>query len=41
MVFGWGKKKPAETSTEIPVEHESNNPNISLTDVPKIIDGFK
>ena len=38
MVFGWGKKKPAETSVEIPVEHKSNNPNISLSDVPKIID---
>ena len=37
MVFGWGKKKLIETPVEIPVEHKSNNPNISVSDVPKII----
>ena len=37
MVFGWGKKKPAEVPVDISVEHKSNNPNISLSDVPKII----
>jgi len=34
MVFGWGKKKQVDE----PVERKSVNQNISLTDVPKIID---
>ena len=34
MVFGWGKKKQVEE----PVEHKSVNQNISLSEVPKIID---
>ena len=38
MVFGWGKKKPAETPVDVPVEHKFNNSNILLSDVPKIID---
>jgi hypothetical protein len=33
MVFGWGKKKQVEE----PVEHKSVNQNISLSEVPKII----
>jgi hypothetical protein len=35
MVFGWGKKKPVDTRPE---ERTSTNQNISLSDVPKIID---
>ena len=35
MVFGWGKKKPVDTRPE---ERISTNQNISLSDVPKIID---
>ena len=35
MVFGWGKKRPVEIPVEIPAEHKSNNPHISLSDVPK------
>ena len=34
MVFGWGKKKQVEE----PVEHNSVNQNVSLSEVPKIID---
>ena len=34
MVFGWGKKKPVETT---PVERKSTNHDISLSDVPQII----
>jgi len=34
MVFGWGKKKQIEE----PVEHKSVNQNVSLSEVPKIID---
>ena len=34
MVFGWGKKKQVEE----PVEHKSVNQNVSLSEVPKIID---
>ena len=35
MVFGWGKKKPVDTR---PIERKSGNQNISLSDVPQIID---
>ena len=38
MVFGWGKKKPVEVPVEISVDSTFNNPDISLSDVPKIID---
>ena len=38
MVFGWGKKKPAETPVDTPAEHKFNNPHISVSDVPKIMD---
>ena len=34
MVFGWGKKKQVEE----PVERKPVNQNISLSEVPKIID---
>ena len=34
MVFGWGKKKQADEH----VERKSVNQNISVSEVPKIID---
>ena len=34
MVFGWGKKKQVDE----PVERKTVNQNISLSEVPKIID---
>ena len=40
MVFGWGKKKP-ETKPEPQIETVSQSRDVSIPDVPKIVDDLQ